>query len=105
MIAEYTNELIDWSQHGINGRGVLLDLVKYFTRDGQSLPYDSWTSHPFSVSDPEACPKYQGVNFQKGDILLFRAGFMQKYYASSQEDKDMLPKRSETLWVDLLPIM
>lgn len=91
--------LLDWAQHGINGRGVLLDLVKYYTQSGAALPYDPWTSHGFTVQDLEACAKHQGVQFRRGDILLIRAGFMQRYYASGQEEKDGLATSEETLLV------
>ena len=87
----------DWSQHGINGRGVLLDLARFFTRDGEQLSYDPWSTHGFSVADLEDCAKAQGVEFQQGDILLLRVGYMQRYYASTQEEKDTLPKKAESL--------
>ncbi|TFK45921.1 hypothetical protein OE88DRAFT_1739877 [Heliocybe sulcata] len=80
----------NWAQHGICGRGVLLDMVKYFTDVEGSLPYDPWTSHAITVADLEACAQREGVEFRTGDILLLRVGFIQKYYAVSQEDRDGL---------------
>lgn len=79
----------------------MLDLVKYYTHSGAALPYDPWTSHAFTVKDLEACAKHQGVQFRHGDILLIRAGFIQRYYASSQEEKDKLAVTEETLWVTI----
>ncbi|KAF9009694.1 hypothetical protein BDQ17DRAFT_1348649, partial [Cyathus striatus] len=72
--------LVDWATHGICGRGVLLDLVRYHTLNGKVLPYDPWTSHGISVGELEACAAHQGVSFRAGDILLLRVGFIQKYY-------------------------
>ncbi|KAN0075563.1 putative cyclase domain containing protein [Tylopilus felleus] len=79
----------NWSNHGICGRGVLLDLVHYYT-DGKALPYDPWTAHPISVAELEACAKKQGVTFRPADILLIRVGFIQKYYATDDDAKATL---------------
>ena len=88
--------MIDWAQHGICGRGVLLDLVKHFTPPGaDQLPYDPWAPHPFSVGDLHACAEAQGVEFRRGDILILRAGWIRKYVASRQEDRDALATRPE----------
>ena len=85
----------DWSNHGICGRGVLLDLVHYYTADGDALPYDPWTSHPISVAELEACAKKQGVTFRRADVLLVRVGFIQKYYAAHNDAKAALRGGSE----------
>lgn len=87
----------DWAKHGICGRGVLLDLVDYFTSDGSSLPYDPLSAHAITVKDLEACAKKQGVEFRQADILLLRVGFIQSYYSLSQLHKDELVKKPETL--------
>ncbi|KAG2360478.1 hypothetical protein BDR07DRAFT_1472453 [Suillus spraguei] len=76
----------NWANHGICGRGVLLDVA---------LPYDPWTSHPITVAELEAIAKKQGVEFRQGDILLLRIGFIQKYYASTNEAKVDLRGGSE----------
>ncbi|KAJ8519226.1 hypothetical protein ONZ45_g3791 [Pleurotus djamor] len=62
----------NWAQHGICGRGVLLDLVAFFTSSGKPLPYDPWSTHPITVAELEACAKFQGTSFRQGDILLLR---------------------------------
>lgn len=87
----------DWSQHGICGRGVLLDLVSYFKELHGKLPYDPWTTHPILLQDILGCAKKQDVTFRQGDILLLRVGFIQKYYITTQEDRDSLAKKPETL--------
>ncbi|KAF7974251.1 hypothetical protein HWV62_35528 [Athelia sp. TMB] len=86
----------NWADHGICGRGVLLDLVNYFIADGSSLPYDPISAHSVSVEQLEACAKKQGIQFRQGDILILRVGFIQKYYALSQTEKDGLASRPET---------
>jgi kynurenine formamidase len=58
---------------GIQGRGVLLDLPRYFgvdrLRAGQVL----------TVSDIEGCLKSQRVSVEEGDILLFRTGWIRVF--------------------------
>ncbi|KLO19603.1 hypothetical protein SCHPADRAFT_885216 [Schizopora paradoxa] len=86
----------NWANHGICGRGVFLDLVKFFTKDGTvPLPYDPWTTHPISAADITAVANAQGVQFRQGDILILRVGHIQKYYASSQEEKDRISSTPE----------
>ena len=89
--------LSDWSQHGICGRGVLLDLVRYHTRHGGPLPYDPWTTHGFTADELKACAEYEGIQFRQADILIIRGGFTRKYYESSQEDKDRIGSTPERL--------
>ncbi|KAG2049483.1 hypothetical protein BDR06DRAFT_1012137 [Suillus hirtellus] len=85
----------NWANHGICGRGVFLDVVRYYTANGEALPYDPWTSHPITVAELEDIAKKQGVEFRQGDILLLRVGFIQKYYASTNEAKADLRGGSE----------
>ncbi|TFY70030.1 hypothetical protein EVG20_g2915 [Dentipellis fragilis] len=87
----------NWAQHGICGRGVLLDLVRFYTKNGKDLPYDPWTSHAIPLVDLEACAREQGVTFRRGDILVLRVGFIQKYFKTTLEEKDALRERTETL--------
>ncbi|KAL5528943.1 hypothetical protein ACEPAG_4917 [Sanghuangporus baumii] len=86
----------NWAQHGISGRAVFLDMVRFFTKDGKPLPYDPWTSHAITVPEIESCARAQGVTFQKADILLLRVGFTKRYYESSQAEKDALANKPET---------
>ena len=80
----------DWAQHGICGRGVLLDMVKYYTDTLGELPYDPFTAHSISLADLLACAKAQGVEFRQADILLVRAGFLARYNSAIQEERDAL---------------
>ncbi|KAJ7753425.1 putative cyclase-domain-containing protein [Mycena maculata] len=85
----------NWANHGICGRGVLLDLVKFLSNDG-ILSYDPWTTHAITVPQIEACAKAQGIQFTRGDILILRVGFIKKYYESSQDSRDSLRGKPET---------
>lgn len=70
-------------------------MVNYYTATGDPLPYNPWTTHPITVAELEAVAKKQGVEFRQGDILLLRVGFIQKYYASTNEAKAELSTGSE----------
>ncbi|KIK51743.1 hypothetical protein GYMLUDRAFT_208428 [Collybiopsis luxurians FD-317 M1] len=89
----------NWANHGICGRGVLLDMVRFYTAGTppKKLPYDPWATHGFTVADLEACAAKQGVKFRQGDILLLRVGFIQKYQNATQEERDALSGKPETL--------
>ncbi|KAF9460905.1 putative cyclase-domain-containing protein [Collybia nuda] len=88
----------NWADHGICGRGVLLDLVNYHTKGGTvPLPYDPWTTHGITVPELEACAKHQGVEFRQGDILLLRVGFTQRYNAATVPEREALAIEPETL--------
>lgn len=87
----------NWAEHGICGRGVFLDLVRHESKGGTAtLPYDPWTTHAVTVADLESCAKDQGVTFRRGDILILRVGFIQKYMVASKEDRDGLASKPET---------
>lgn len=89
----------DWAQHGISGRGVFLDMVKFYTDNGKKpLPYDPWNSHGIPPKDLEACAQKEGVEFCRGDILVLRVGFLQKWYAATRDERDSLHKKPETLY-------
>ncbi|KAG6827311.1 hypothetical protein H0H92_012359 [Tricholoma furcatifolium] len=80
---------------GVWGPDDQLGTVNLLT-DKDPLPYDPWTTHAITVADLEACAAAQGVTFRQGDILILRVGFIQKYYAVAQEERDSLGAREET---------
>ena len=87
----------DWAQHGISGRGVLLDVNSYYTDNGGKLPYEVLKTSSLSVTQHQEVARAQGVTFRKGDILLLRVGFMKTYYEMTDAEKEALANRSETL--------
>ncbi len=95
-----TTHPIDWAQHGICGRGVLLDLVSFYTSSSNNLaalPYDPWQTNALPASDLEACAKAQGVTFKRGDILLIRMGFTKKFLEAEQAEREGLSGKPEAL--------
>lgn len=73
-------------------------MVKYYEARGRD--FDPWVTQPVTLDDIEGCVKAQGVTFCPGDVLLLRVGFIKKYYASTQEEKDSLSGRpTENLYI------
>ena len=72
-------------------------MVKYYTELHGKLPYDPLTTHAIPLEDILACAKKQGVTFQTADILILRVGFMLRYYGATQEERDGLAGKPETL--------
>ncbi|KAI0032709.1 hypothetical protein K488DRAFT_85615 [Vararia minispora EC-137] len=66
-----------WAQHGISGRGVLLDVARHYSMAGNTPPYDPFRRYEISSATLEACARDQGVVFRPGDILLLRTGFLE----------------------------
>ena len=62
------------------------------------MPYDPWNTHTISesVANLEAVEKHQNLQFRRGDILLLRVGFIQKYYSVAQSERDGLRGGRET---------
>ncbi|MFC9935925.1 cyclase family protein [Glutamicibacter sp. NPDC127525] len=65
------------AEHGIAGRGLLLDIARY--RDSIGLPINHQDTEQISVQDLESTLKHQKVQTREGDILLLRFGWLQHY--------------------------
>ena len=66
-----------WAQRGIAGRAVLLDLGRWYEAQGRPLQFDETFRIP--VEDVEACRAAQGVEFETGDVVLIRLGWISWY--------------------------
>lgn len=93
------------AQHGICGRGVLLDVFEYLSHHGTGdvqrddytwshwpsygggKAYDPRTGFRITVADLLATAKHQNVTFRRGDILLVRSGFTARYYSLSPSER------------------
>jgi kynurenine formamidase len=62
-----------WADHGIVGRGVLIDVQRYLIGNGSRLDHES--GQPFSTELMNAAASSQGIHFIPGDILLIRTGW------------------------------
>jgi kynurenine formamidase len=65
-----------WAEHGIAGRGVLIDVVRHFRDDAA---YDPLHPSPITADDVRATVEAQGVELQPGDIWCVRTGWVQRY--------------------------
>ncbi|KAI9054212.1 hypothetical protein LZ554_001382 [Drepanopeziza brunnea f. sp. 'monogermtubi'] len=81
-----------WAEHGIAGRGILLDYWTYANEHG--IVYDPYDYYQISFSELQACGKAQGIDIrpasqggdiQIGDILFIRSGFVSTYYTKTHD--------------------
>jgi kynurenine formamidase len=80
-----------WAQHGIVGRGVLIDAVRYFEAQGRPLAPTQKTC--INGADIEACAVAQNVALQDGDIILLRTGWLPWFRALSSDEQERLRGR------------
>ncbi|OQU99466.1 hypothetical protein CLAIMM_05096 [Cladophialophora immunda] len=71
-----------WCEHGIVGRGVLIDYWDYAGRS-----YDPNTTHRITLEEIRACAEKENVKFQYGDILIIRSGFVDVYNSMDTEQR------------------
>ncbi|RQM05617.1 hypothetical protein DH86_00001653, partial [Scytalidium sp. 3C] len=81
-----------WAQHGIAGRGVLIDYWTYAKAHG--ITYDPYEYYTISYEELAKAGKYQGIDIrpvaqggdiQVGDLLFIRSGFVDTYNAKTPE--------------------
>ncbi|WP_291055715.1 cyclase family protein [Herbiconiux sp.] len=80
-----------WAAAGIAGRGVLLDLPRYFERLG--LPYDATETIVVDARMLDDVAESQGVSWHPGDMLLLRTGWAEQYLAKTPEQRLATPWR------------
>lgn len=90
--AESTELGVDaWAETGIAGRGVLLDVPRYFESIGE--PYS--TEATIAIDGPmlDRIAEAQGVTFRGGDLLLIRTAWAERYLAKTREERRTTPWR------------
>jgi hypothetical protein len=78
------------ADHGIVGRGVLIDVERFLASRRQRLAYA--IGDPISVRLVDEIAASQGVEFRSGDILLLRTGWLKYYFEMSNEQRSAFPK-------------
>lgn len=68
-----------WAEHGIVGRGVLIDVAGWSASVGQ--PIDALTPTAITADDLAATLDAQGTTLEPGDILCVRTGWAGAYQA------------------------
>lgn len=88
---------IDWDRHGgIVGRGVLLDYCSW--AQDKSISYDPMSQHAIRLPELLAMAKEYGIEFQRGDILLVRTGWV-KWYEEHDTDSRVRCVTRGKAWV------
>ena len=80
-----------WARHGIVGRGVLIDAVRYF--EGLGRPLDATKKTQITGQDIETCAAGEGISLQPGDILLLRTGWLRWFMALTDTEQQALRGR------------
>ena len=79
------------ADHGIAGRGVLIDIEGFLSARGKCLDYA--TGQPISVVLIDEVAAHQGIEFCSGDILLLRTGWLKYYFDMSLEERTAFPNQ------------
>ena len=82
------NGMDRWAQHGIVGRGVLLDVARKLDEQGDAI--DPMSARAITVAELEATASAQGVAVGPGDILLIRTGWTKGYLAADQSTREQI---------------
>ncbi len=80
-----------YARAGIAGRGVLLDLPRYFEDAGLDYSVESTVAIDGPMLDRIA--EAQGVTFSGGELLLLRTGWAERYLAKTPEERAATPWR------------
>jgi hypothetical protein len=80
----------NYAQSGIAGRGVLLDVPRFFAAQGK--PYDASATIVIGAAMLDEIAEAQGVTFGGGELLLLRTAWAEQYLAKTPAE------RLETPW-------
>ena len=82
------NGIEHWARRGIAGRGVLIDYPKFALEHG--IAFAPNIRCEISAEQMEAAAKWQNVEFQIGDILILRTGWIEWYLTLDAEERAQL---------------
>jgi kynurenine formamidase len=77
-----------FAEHGIAGRGVLMDVARFMERRG--TPIDQESRLAIDGSLLEQIAESQSVEFQAGDILMLRTGWLAWYLKQGAEKRTVM---------------
>jgi len=78
----------NWAQHGIIGRGVLLDAAGYMERRG--MPLDATKKFAMAGTFLEEVARAEKVQIEPGDIVLLRTGWLTWYKGLEEAEREAL---------------
>lgn len=76
------------ADHGMVGRGVLVDVTRYLESIGD--PLDHQQGRSITAEEIAAAARSQGVQLRPGDILCIRLGWAEEYEQMTATDKEQL---------------
>jgi kynurenine formamidase len=80
-----------WAETGIAGRGVLLDVPRFFAERG--LAYDASETVVIDAAMLDAIAASQGLEFRGGDMLVLRTAWAEQYLAKTAQERLATPWR------------
>ncbi|MFI7601303.1 cyclase family protein [Actinoplanes sp. NPDC049681] len=75
----------NWAESGIAGRGVLLDVVRFFAEQGRE--YDREATVLLDATTLDEIAAAQGVEWHGGDMLLLRTGWAESYLSKTEPQR------------------
>ncbi len=75
-----------WVEHGIVGRGVLLDVARELVR--QEGTFDPFVERSITPAMLNATAEAQGVALEDGDVLCVRTGWMHRYKSEDRAGRE-----------------
>ncbi|MFI5959471.1 cyclase family protein [Cryptosporangium sp. NPDC051539] len=83
----------NWAGPGIAGRGVLLDVPRFFAESGRD--YDVESTVPLDAPLLDEIAAHQRVGWHGGDLLLIRTGWTENYLAKSHDERVEFTRRNK----------
>ena len=79
-----------WAEHGIVGRGVLLDVGRW--RERLARPLDMTVSEAIGADELLAIAEGQGVTIEPGDVILLRFGWIEWYLSLDRQTREKISR-------------
>ena len=79
------NGIEHWARRGIAGRGVLLDFPRFAAHHGIAFAPEERCA--LTAEQLQAAADWQGIQFQVGDVLLLRTGWVGWYEQLNEEQR------------------
>jgi len=80
-----------WAEHGIVGRGVLIDLPEFASASGRTVPPNE--RHGITPPELEEILSWEHTKLEGGDILLVRTGWLSWYLSLDDEGRNGMAGR------------
>ncbi|KAG8156874.1 hypothetical protein KVR01_013287 [Diaporthe batatas] len=91
------NSLQPWTARGVAGRGVLIDYASWAKE--KNISYEKFAKCGISLEDVKAIAQAQKLEFQKGDVLFLRTGYVEAYRGLSPDRRKEVAALKE--WIGL----